>query len=213
MGLFNSENLVLLIKAAGYLGIFGIVFAESGLFFGFFLPGDSLLFTAGFLASQHYLNIYLLVPLIFLGALLGDNVGYFIGNKMGKKVFHKPDSRFFKQEYRERAEEFYKKHGSKTIILARFIPFIRTFAPLLAGVGKMNYKKFLFFDILGSLFWSASITLMGFFLGNIIPNVDHYILPIILGIIIISLSPSLVFAARQQLLKYFKKKRSKISKA
>lgn len=212
MSIFSSENLVLLIKAAGYFGILGVVFAESGLFFGFFLPGDSLLFTAGFLASQHFLNIYFLVPLIFIAALSGDNVGYFIGHKLGKKVFHKPNSRFFKQEYLEKAEEFYKKHGSKTMILARFVPFVRTFAPLLAGVGKMDYKRFLFFDILGSFFWSISITLIGFFLGNIIPNVDKYVLPIIFGIIIVSLLPSIIFALRQQTLKYLKKKHSKISR-
>jgi membrane-associated protein len=212
MNLFSSDNLVMLIKAAGYLGIALIVFAESGLLVGFVLPGDSLLFTAGFLSSQKFLDIYFLIPLIFVAALLGDNVGYYLGHKAGKKILNsEKQGRFFKKENLEKAEDFYKRHGGKTMIFARFIPFVRTFAPVLAGVGRMRYNIFLLFDIIGALLWSAIVTLAGFFLGDLVPNVDQYILLIIFGIIILSLLPSAVLAARQQILKYLKKRRSQIS--
>lgn len=210
MDIFSSENLALLIKTAGYLGIAGIVFAESGLPIGFLLPGDSLLFTAGFLASQDFLNIYFLLPLIFLSALIGDNVGYYLGHKLGKKILtSEKKSRFLKKENLEKAEDFYKRHGGKTMIFARFIPFVRTFAPMLAGVGKMSYKTFIFFDITGALLWSTSVTLAGFFLGSVIPNIDKYILPIIFIIIIASISPSIIYAITAKTKNVIKKRKER----
>jgi membrane-associated protein len=178
-----------IIKTLGILGIFFIIFAESGLFFGFFLPGDSLLFTAGFLASQGFLNINLLVWGSFFFAILGDSVGYWFGKKVGPKIFCKEDSLFFHKNHIIRAQNFYNKYGNKTIFLARFVPIIRTFAPIVAGVGQMKYKNFIFYNILGGFTWSFGITYLGFSLGNIIPDVDKYFLPIILIIIFISFLP------------------------
>ena len=139
---FFGIDLISLIKTAGYLGLFFIVFAESGLFIGFFLPGDSLLFTAGFLASQGYLNIWILAPLMFVAAVLGDNFGYAFGKKVGPALFNKEDSFLFHKDHLVKANDFYAKHGPKTIVMARFLPIVRTFAPILAGVGKMEYKTF-----------------------------------------------------------------------
>lgn len=196
-------DLVLIIKTAGYLGLFGIIFAESGLFFGFFLPGDSLIFTAGFLASQGYLNIYILLITLFVAAVLGDNVGYWFGNKVGSMIFKKEDSRFFKKEYVERAHEFFEKYGGKSLILARFVPIVRTFVPIVAGVGKMSYAKFFSFNIIGGLLWTFGMSLAGYFLGRSIPGIDQYLIPIILLIIIISILPGLleIFKAHQRRVK------------
>ncbi|MEK7127649.1 MAG: VTT domain-containing protein [Patescibacteria group bacterium] len=186
-------DLAEIIKTIGYLGVFGIVFAESGLFFGFFLPGDSLLFTAGFLASQGFLNFPLLVILCIAGAILGDSVGYSFGKKMGQLLYSKEDSRFFKKAHLDKANAFYEKHGGKTIILARFIPFVRTFAPIVAGTANMTYKKFLSFNIIGGILWGMGVTTGGYVLGQVIPDADRYLLPIIAAIIIVSLAPP-VFA-------------------
>lgn len=169
-----------IIASFGLLGAAFIVFAESGLLVGFFLPGDTLLFSAGFFASQGLLNIWTLIPTLWLAAVLGDSVGYTIGKRSGHRLFNKKDSMLFNHEYIERSEEFYEKHGGKTIILARFVPIVRTFAPMLAGVGKMHYTKFLSFNIIGGGLWTILITLLGYKLGETIPNVDKYILPAIL---------------------------------
>lgn len=184
-------DLVNLIKTFGLAGIFFVVFAESGLFIGFFLPGDSLLFTAGFLASQGFLNIYILALGSFIAAVAGDSAGYYFGKKIGPAIFNREDSLFFNKEYLQRAKDFYEKHGGKTIVLARFMPFIRTFAPIVAGVGQMRYGNFLFFNIFGGFAWAVGVTFLGYFLGNTIPNVDHYILPILAAIIIISVLPGI----------------------
>lgn len=191
-------DLIPLIKAAGYLGLFGIVFAESGLFLGFFLPGDSLLFTAGFLASQNFLDIKILAPLTFLAAILGDSFGYAFGNKIGHKLFSKEDSILFHRHNLERAQKFYNKHGGRTIILARFMPIVRTFAPILAGVGKMKYSTFLFYNVIGGFLWAIGLTGMGYYLGNTIPNVDKYLLPIILSIIFLSVLPSAIHVLKNK---------------
>lgn len=183
-------NLIPFIKAIGYLGIFGVVFAESGLFVGFFLPGDSLLFTAGFLASRGFLNITMLVILSIIGAISGDSVGYLFGKKIGTKIFSKEDSLLFHKDNIRRAEAFFAKHGSKTIILARFVPVVRTFAPILAGVGSMHYRTFISYNVVGGLIWGAGVPLLGYYLGNSIPNIDRYLLPIIILIVIVSISPS-----------------------
>lgn len=188
---FLGIDLVSLIKAAGYLGLLFIVFAESGLFIGFFLPGDSLLFTAGFLASQGYLNIWILAPLMFLGAVLGDNFGYAFGSRVGPALFKKDDSLLFHKDHLERAKIFYENNGPITIVLARFLPVIRTFAPILAGVGKMRYGTFVAYNIVGGFIWAIGMTFFGYFLGATVPNVDKYLVPIILGIIIVSSLPTL----------------------
>jgi membrane-associated protein len=185
--MFNLEGII---KTAGYAGLFGIIFAESGLLIGFFLPGDSLLFTAGFLASQGYLNIWILAPLLFVAAVTGDSVGYTFGYRVGPKIFKKEDSLFFHKDHLVKAQNFFQKHGGKTIILARFLPVVRTFAPILAGVGKMRYATFLFYNVVGGLLWAAGLTFLGFFLGKVVPDIDKYLLPIVLVIIVVSIAPS-----------------------
>ncbi len=198
MEFISSSSLIALLKAAGYVGIFGIVFTESGLLIGVFLPGDSLLFTAGFLASQGYLNITLLAITTTIAAIAGDNFGYWIGKTFGHRVFSKEKSLFFNKKYVEQAEEFYKKHGRKTVILARFVPVVRSIAPVLAGISRMPYKIYLVFSLIGALLWATGLTLLGYFLGNTIPNIDKYLLPIIAGIVLVSVLPSLITIAKEK---------------
>lgn len=178
-----------LIRAIGYLGLFGIVFAETGLLIGFFLPGDSLLFTAGILASQGFLNIYTTLIVLGAAAIIGDSVGYAIGRNLGPKVFVKEESLLFSKHHIAKAQEYFDKYGASTIVIARFVPIVRTFAPTLAGVGKMSYPKFLLYNVVGGLFWIASITLLGYYLGIKIPQIEHYLLPIIVLIVLLSISP------------------------
>ena len=187
-----------LLKTVGYAGIFAIVFAESGLLVGFFLPGDSLLFAAGFLASQGFFNIAILCLVTFVAAVLGDNVGYWFGKKAGPRVFKKEDSLIFSKTNVEKSQAFYEKHGGKTIILARFIPVVRTFAPVIAGVGKMEYKKFLFYNLTGGVIWGIGVTALGYLLGNSIPDVDKYLIPIAALIIFVSIAPALWHLLRDQ---------------
>jgi membrane-associated protein len=177
----------------GHLVIWAIVFAESGLFFGFFLPGDSLLFTAGFLASPKVglLNIGILATGCFVCAVLGDTVGYFSGKWFGQKLMDQKDSWWFKRKHLASAQKFYDKNGKKTIVLARFIPIVRTFAPIVAGMANMNYRYFLTYNVIGGFGWTVGLTFLGYFLGSIIPDVDKYLLPIVLAIIVISLLPSI----------------------
>ena len=197
MNFLPHFDLLGFIKAVGYVGIFVTVFAESGLFFGFFLPGDSLLFTAGLLASQGFLNIALLLFVTLVAAILGDNVGYAFGHHIGPRIFTKEDSLFFHKKYVKKAEAFFEKYGSKTLILARFMPGVRTFVPIVAGVGNMRYKTFLLYNIIGGVLWTFVVTLLGYFLGKVIPNVDRYLLPIVVGIIIVSILPSVVPVIRE----------------
>ncbi len=198
MDFFFNFDLITFIRAAGYFGILAIVFAESGLFFGFFLPGDSLLFTAGFLASQGYFNIFILIILCFVGAVLGDSVGYAFGKKTGSMLFVKEDSIMFKKSHLERARIFYETHGGKTIVLARFMPIIRTFAPIIAGVGIMKYPVFLFYNVIGAALWAIGLPFLGYFLGNIIPDVDKYIIPIVIVIIIASITPPIIHILKSE---------------
>jgi membrane-associated protein len=178
-----------LLVTFGTIGLFLIVFAESGLFFGFFLPGDSLLFTAGLFAAQGILNLPLILVGCFVAAVAGDQVGYVFGQRVGPALFRRPDSRLFKQEYVTRAQAFFEKHGPKTIVLARFVPIVRTFAPILAGVGSMRYRTFVSYNLVGGFLWAVGVTLLGYGLGELIPNIDAYLLPIIAVIIGISLMP------------------------
>jgi membrane-associated protein len=193
---FDAAHFQQWIQSLGYWGghfvIWAIVFAESGLFIGFFLPGDSLLFTAGFLASPkvHLLNISLLVIGSFIAAVLGDSIGYTTGHKLGRRFFQKEDSWLFHKKHLVSAQKFYDKHGKKTIILARFMPIVRTFAPIVAGIGAMNYRTFITYNLLGGFAWTLGLCSFGYILGNMIPDVDQYLLPIIVVIVIISLLPS-----------------------
>ncbi|BAY18659.1 hypothetical protein NIES2109_00110 [Nostoc sp. HK-01] len=183
-----------LIKSIGYFGVWAIIFAESGLLIGFFLPGDSLLFTAGFVASQHLLNIWILIIGAFVCAVLGDNIGYITGHRFGRRLFQKEDSLFFHKKHVVKTQKFYQKHGKKTIVLARFVPIVRTFAPIVAGLGAMHYQTFMFYNLIGGFVWTVGMTMLGFFLGKTLPaeQIDKYLLPIIGGIIVISLVPSIV---------------------
>ena len=197
-------DLVQLIQTVGYAGLFAIIFAESGLFFGFFLPGDSLLLTAGLLASrtdtatgQPILNIFILLPLLAVAAILGDNVGYWFGNKTGPRIFNRENSRFFKRKNLRAAKAFYDKHGGKTIVLARFMPFIRTFAPIVAGAVEMEYRRFVLFNFFGGLLWAVGVTLVGFGLGraasNVAPEtVDKYFLILVVVVIFVSALPAMI---------------------
>lgn len=197
---FVNIDLVELIKTAGYIGLFAIVFAESGLFFGFFFPGDSLLFTAGFLASQGFLDIKLLVPLMVIAAIGGDSTGYWMGSKFGNWLKRKKDSLFFKRRHLIEAQKFYDKHGGKTLVLARFIPAVRTFVPIAAGMADMKYRRFITFNVIGGLLWGAGMPSAGFYLGSLIPGVDRYLLPIVIGIIIASILPG-VFHLREDIVR------------
>lgn len=178
-----------LIAWGGYIVLFAIIFAETGLLVGFFLPGDSLLVSAGLFAAKGDLNIVYLIVLLSIAAILGDSFNYWLGKKTGHKLFHREDSRFFKKENLLTAQSFYEKHGGKTIILARFVPIIRTFAPTVAGIAGMNYKRFLSFNIFGGLLWVSSMLLTGFFLGRLVPDIDKNIDKVILIVIFVSLLP------------------------
>lgn len=192
---------IFLIKTVGLIGIVFIIFAETGLFFGFFFPGDSLLFTAGILSSQGIFNIYILLVFSILAAILGDSVGYWSGKKYGKKLFYKDAGFFFKKQRIHDAEEFYEKHGKYTIIIARFVPIIRTFAPIVAGIGNMKYKTFITYNILGGIVWVTVMLFSGYFLGGFITNPDKYILPIALLIIFISIIPILIKIVKEKLIR------------
>jgi membrane-associated protein len=181
-----------LLETFSYLGLFLIVFAESGLFFGFFLPGDSLLLTAGLFAHEGLLNIWILMPLIFIAALLGDNVGYWFGRKAGPPLFKREASLLFKPKNLLAARNFYEKHGGKTIVLARFMPFIRTFAPIVAGAVEMNYASFMLYNTLGAFVWGIGVTLAGYLLGSLFPPevLDRYFIVIVLVVIFLSVAPT-----------------------
>ncbi len=187
-----------LIDTFGLLGIFLIIYAECGMLVGFFLPGDSLLFTAGFLASHPpsvatslHLPLAPLLVLVWVAAIAGDQTGYLIGRRAGPALFRRPDSRLFKQANVDKAEEFFDRHGTKTIVLARFVPVVRTFTPLVAGVGKMRYRTYLTYDIIGGTIWSLGVTLLGYYLGQVDLIANHLELAI-LAVVALSASP-LVF--------------------
>lgn len=178
-----------LIEAFGLIGVLAIVFIESGLLVGFMLPGDSLLFTAGLLSANDVLpDLWVLLLTIPVAAILGDQVGYAIGRKAGPAVFRRPDSRFFKQEYVERSQEYFEHYGGRTIVIARFVPIVRTIAPVMAGVSKMDYRTFLFFNVIGGIAWGVGLTTLGYFLGQI-DFIEKNLEPIILVIVAISFVP------------------------
>ncbi len=185
---------------AALIVVAAIIFAENGLLIGFFFPGDSVLFTLGFLLQgtntfKLNLNIYFVILVLFIAAVTGASVGYWFGKKVGPRLFKKPNSLLFKQENVQKAQDFYDKHGGKTLIIARFIPVIRTFVPLIAGIAKMKYRTFMIFNIIGGLIWTVGVTLLGFFLGKVLKDfgvdIDTILLPAIALILILSVSPAL----------------------
>lgn len=192
--LHRLHDLPTLVTWAGTVGLAAIIFTETGLFFGFFLPGDSVLVTAGLLISQGtvHLDIWTLGLLLNLAAILGDNTNYWIGRLSGPRIFRRDDSFFFRRRHVDRAHEFYTRHGPKTVVLARFMPIIRTFAPLVAGVGRMNYRTFLTFSVLGGTAWIWSMLLLGYFLGRKVPGVAQHIDLVIIAVIFVSILPGLI---------------------
>lgn len=185
-------DILALIKALGYFGVWGIVFAESGILFCFFMPGDSLLFTAGVLAAQGFLNIVILAVGCFIAAVLGNLLGYEVGKRVGMRLFKNGDTRFLKLKHLTMTQSFFIRHGRMAIILARFLPIIRTFTPFLAGVAQVPYKLFVLYSVIGALAWAVGLTVFGYFLGELIPadKLDRYLLPIVIGIIVASAAPS-----------------------
>ena len=193
------ESFVHLITSFGILAILLVVFAESGLLIGFVLPGDSLLFTSGYMVQQNilHIDIHIFAILVFIAAVLGDSVGYSFGHKVGRKLFEKENSRFFKKKYLEQTEEFYDKHGSVTIVLARFVPIVRTFAPIVAGAGKMHYKTFLIFNLIGGFLWSSLFIYLGFYAGEILTKAGINIEVAALIIIFLSVSPMIIHVLKK----------------
>jgi membrane-associated protein len=185
-----------LIAWGGTLLVCAIVFVETGLFFGFFLPGDSLLVSAGVFAATGHLRVWALLMLVSLCAVLGDQAGYWIGWNAGQALYRRPDSRFFKKRRLDRAHEFYEKHGVKAILLARFVPIIRTFCPPVAGAARMSYRRYLAFDILGGFFWVNSMVLLGYFLGRSIPNIQRRIHWVIAVVVFLSILPGILGVVR-----------------
>jgi membrane-associated protein len=177
-----------LLIAIGYVGLFIIVFAESGFFLAPFLPGDSLLFTAGILASEGYFKLRYLIPMFVTAAILGDSFGYWFGKKYAKKIFE-GSVPFLNKEHLEKTRVFYEKHGARSITIARFVPIVRTFTPIFAGAAEMNYRIFLTYNILGGILWGAGMTLLGYYLGQLIPDIEKYVIPIAMGIIFVSVLP------------------------
>ena len=196
--LHSPEGLQKLIAAGGPLLLCAIIFAETGLLVGFFLPGDSLLFIAGFyVASAGTISLPLLMVMLSAAAIVGDTVGYFIGRKAGPAIFSRPDSRFFKRKHLESAHEFYEKHGPKTIVLARFVPIVRTFAPTVAGAAGMNYRQFIVYNIMGGIGWICSMLLLGYFLGGI-PIIQRNLEKAVIGIVILSVLPMILHAIKER---------------
>lgn len=175
----------------GYLLLFGIVFAETGLLAGFFLPGDSLLFTVGVVAGAGHLDMVGINLVLMAAAIIGDSVGYMLGLRTGPRIFNRPDSRLFHRDHLTRTQDFYEKHGGKTIIYARFIPIIRTFAPFVAGVGRMSYSRFVSFNVFGGIGWVFSMTIAGYTLGSV-PVVRQHFEKVVVGIVLVSVVPVVV---------------------
>src|SRR3954464_1570418 len=186
------SNLPELVQWAGLVGLAIIIFSETGLLVGVFLPGDSLLVTAGLLAARGYLNVYALAAVLTVAAIIGNSVGYSIGGATGPRVFRRENSLFFNKKHAIRAHEFYEKYGRKTIVLAQFMPIIRTFAPVVAGVGGMKFRQFITFNIIGAFAWIWSMLGIGYFLGSYIPGIDKHIEIVVLIVVFISVLPGLI---------------------
>jgi membrane-associated protein len=194
----TPEGIIQLVASGGYVALVLIVFAETGLLAGFFLPGDSLLVTAGLAAATGALDIGTLNALLIVAAVLGDAVGYAFGKRSGKRILRKPSSRFFKRSHLEKSREFYHRHGARTVVLARFIPVIRTFAPVVAGMSGMRYKKFVVYNVVGAVLWIGSLTLLGYWLGQAIPDITRYFHWVIGAIIVLSILPPIFEVLRER---------------
>jgi membrane-associated protein len=186
------SNLPELVQWAGLFGLAAIIFSETGLLIGVFLPGDSLLVTAGLLAARGYLNVYALAPVLTVAAICGNSAGYSIGRATGPRIFNRENSLFFNKKHAIRAHEFYEKYGRKTIVLAQFMPIIRTFAPVVAGIGGMKFRTFITFNIMGAILWIWSMVAIGYFLGSYIPGIDQHIEIVVAIVVFISLLPGLI---------------------
>jgi len=182
-------NVPELIRIVGFYGLIAIVFAETGLLVGFFLPGDSLLITAGLFAARGDLSIHALIPTLIVAAIVGNATGYWIGARTGAALYSRPDSLLFRREHVRMTHEYYERHGGKTVVLAQFIPILRTFAPVVAGVGQMGYRQFATFNVLGAILWVSSMTSAGYLLGNLVPNIEKRIHIVVAVVILVSLIP------------------------
>lgn len=189
-------NVTDIIQSGGLLLIAAIIFAESGMFVGFFFPGDTLLLTAGIFAAQGKLSLPTVIIVVTVAAIAGDNTGYHIGKRYGRRLFRKPDGIIFRQEYVQRSERFYERFGSRTMLIAHFVPVVRTFVPPVAGVAKMDYPKFVLFDAIGDTAWAVIVTMIGYWFGSKIPNIDHYIVLAVMGVVIITLGPTFYHIAK-----------------
>jgi membrane-associated protein len=187
-----------IIQWGGLAMICAIVFAETGLMIGFFLPGDSLLVTAGVFAAAGLIDIYLLLGLVSLCAVVGDQLGYYIGKKTGQALFTREDSLLFKRSHVLRAQQFYERYGAKTIVIARFVPIVRTFAPVVAGVGNMNYRRFVTYNIVGGILWVFSMSLTGYLLGSVVPEIEKHLHYVIALVIFLSILPAFIEAWRER---------------
>ncbi len=176
----------------GYVGVFVIIFLEMGVFFGFFLPGDSLILTCGILAAKGFFHIEYIIPVLFSAAVLGYIFGYWFGDKLGHWLVRQKDSWWFKHQHLQKAHDFYAKHGGKALIIGRLVPVVRTFVPITAGMGKMQYRRFLKFNLVGAFVWSVGITLLGYFLGALVPNISKIFLPLMLLVIFLSILPGII---------------------
>jgi membrane-associated protein len=198
--LYNPQRLLelvgtLLASPLGLTGLFGIVFAETGLLVGFFLPGDSLLFSVGVASGASGINVFVLAAMLMCAAIIGDNTGYFLGRKAGPKIFNRPKSKFFNPEHLKRTQEFYDRYGARAVVYARFVPIVRTCTPFIAGVARMRYSRFLLFSIFGGVFWIAFMTTLGYQLGQV-PLVQRHFEKVVLAIIVLSLVPALLEARK-----------------
>jgi membrane-associated protein len=200
--MFNVSDII---QSGGLLLIALIIFAESGMFVGFFFPGDTLLLSAGVFAAQGKLSLPAIIVVVALAAIAGDNIGYHIGKRYGRRLFRKPDGVIFRQEYVQRAEKFYERFGSRTMLIAHFVPVVRTFVPPVAGVARMDYPKYVIFDAIGDTAWAVGVTLIGYWFGTKIPNIDHYILLAVGAVMIITLGPTFYHVGKA----IYEKKRAK----
>jgi membrane-associated protein len=190
------SNLPDLVQWAGLFGLTVIIFSETGLLIGVFLPGDSLLVTAGLLAARGYLNVYRLAPALTLAAICGNTLGYFIGRATGRRIFNRENGLFFNKKHAIRAHEFYEKYGRMTIVIAQFMPIIRTFSPVIAGVAGMRFREFITYNVLGAVFWVWSMLGIGYFLGSYIPGIDKHIEIVVVIVVFISILPGLIGAVK-----------------
>lgn len=189
--MYHMFDVTHLIQTGGLLLIALIIFSETGAMLGFFLPGDTLLLSAGVLAASGKLSIVGVIATIAIAAIVGDSTGYYIGHKLGRRLFRKPDGVVFRKEHIDRAEVFYEKHGSKTMLVAHFVPVIRAFIPVTAGAARMPYSQFALFDIIGCVLWSISLTLLGYFVASKIPGIEHYVEPVLILVILSFLAPTI----------------------